>query len=230
MEHLNSRHKELPAKNGRGKNHIEPVKPDRVDDEPQVSGGEVFGSREHPIAASIGLLRVKRNGSLHCTATAISENIILTAAHCLAGKNAQDLHSEELEFVVSDTNVSESGILLTSLIPHPSYQFSRSSQGGVLLANDIGIAVLNVPFKGELNIKIPKNDLGTSILRKQMTFVGYGLSKLTNNGPYNGGTRRAVRLFASLVGSEHFEFGQRGKGICYGDSGGPAGQSSSERT
>jgi hypothetical protein len=166
-------------------------------------------------ADAVGLLRLE--GKLHCTATVVGRRLLLTAGHCVAGTDAQDLHDpSRLTFAIGVDGEGEQ-IAIAKLIPHPAYRMRRVPRFS--LTNDLAVIVLAADALAR-PLRIPDGDITTRLLSEKLLFVGYGFNGW--NGDWlGGGTRMAVALSVRPEPGA-FRYGSRGKSTCVGDSGGPA--------
>ena len=180
---------------------------------PFIIGGEIYDGPE-PDAESVGLLRL--DGKLHCTATLVAPRMLLTAAHCVAGRDAADLIQRgRLKF---HTGVRGGGLAIgiAAVRPHPEY---RLKEEPFSLEHDIALAVLEKDA-GVPHLSIPAGDITSRLAAEELRFVGYGATGWA--GRYlGGGTRMSV---AMRVRPEplRFRYGSKERGTCGGDSGGPA--------
>ncbi|HVH43436.1 MAG TPA: trypsin-like serine protease, partial [Labilithrix sp.] len=86
------------------------------------------------------------------------------------------------------------------------------------LTNDIGVVILaqDAPVA-----PIALNDtMNASWQGRPLTFVGFGATNGRTGA--GGGTKRAVSIALSQIGSTQFAYVDRTKNTCFGDSGGPA--------
>lgn len=173
----------------------------------------IVGGQDATPTDHLAVVRIVDGFERSCSGTLISENIVLTAAHCLKSGG-------ELEvFFAADPEVS---IMSTELVPHE--HFLNASSGvmklKVLHKNDIGLIWLSksAPEKA-VPALMPEKLVHQSPL--SVRAVGYGRTGSANN---DGNVLRAVELLANFRAEspEHFFFDQSiGKGVCKGDSGGP---------
>ncbi len=168
------------------------------DDGAPIIGGEL--TERFP---AVGALTYQ--GQPFCTATLVGPTTLLTAAHCLAGFEA-----EELRFVLgADATAPQDELALRSLRVHTGYRE---------FVHDIATAELaepsSVPPLGLLR------HMDERFVGMPLVFVGYGVDDgLRQTG---GGHKRRVAVPIEELGPGTFRYLQRGGGTCNGDSGGPA--------
>ncbi len=146
-----------------------------------------------------------------CTAVAVSPKVLLTAAHCFT--NNDDMRRVEIALPNGDTQV-----IRTSRIEiHPDYNDET-------LKADLALAVLEIPLPGQIKIlKLPEADVDlklTSILA-----AGFGRTNSLRSEENSSGILHAVELNVleySPTSPLFLSDQTSGKGICHGDSGGPA--------
>lgn len=168
-------------------------------------------------------LALLNNGTL-CSATLLTREWVLTAAHCismqtLAHTQAEITASQRIHVGTIDV-FNDPGTVLTAsaTIPHPGFNINR------LGSHDIGLIKLSTPLTDvtpvPVNLERDRVSLGAAV-----TMVGYGSTQ-----PDGGGTL-GVEFFlqhtVSSCGSPSGDanllcFDERtGRGKCRGDSGGP---------
>ncbi len=189
-----------------------------------VGGEEVFDREQVPYIAA--LYRTTGN-SFFCGATIIKENYLITAAHCVEGKNANDI------FVKTGiANLDESGQtrLVSEIIVHPEYENYK---------NDIAILRLSKPLTLSEKVKIIPYATDADKIAGRMDpgvvakTSGWGETEIdaddqavlrTVNVPIvslevaNGALSYDGTLFESMLPAGYAE---GGKDACQGDSGGP---------
>jgi secreted trypsin-like serine protease len=139
-----------------------------------------------------------------CSGTAIRQDIILTAAHCLDG--------------VRMTDVLEGGNLAA---PRRRYAVARTvmhpNYNRFTLDNDLGVVFLATPFRGPLlQIGLPGAGLGQAPLGASLRVAGFGLDE---NGVR--GVRREADVTLLSVAARTAIASNTAAGLCDGDSGGP---------
>lgn len=174
----------------------------------EIVGGTVDTTAKH---GSVFVVKIERsNGApAQCTGTLITPRTLLTAGHCLPAETTK----------VWTTNVTPAPAASPSFVEstewrrHPAWTSANPS------LNDIGLILL--PAASTLT-PYPYNQapLTGPFVGRPLTAVGYGR---TGPSTVDSGTRRWVDLTFRGITSDHIELGdQASKGVCFGDSGGPA--------
>lgn len=153
-----------------------------------------------------------------CTATLITPDWVLTAAHCIQGVSAT---SVRVMFGTIDINKS-TGVMrgAAQVIPHPMFSINALGK------HDIGLIKLAAPVTDvtpiPVNLVKEKAPVGIHV-----TMVGFGTTASGGTGPT--GVQMMVEQTSiacnSFAGSDNdlLCFSQvSGKGKCQGDSGGPS--------
>jgi hypothetical protein len=181
---------------------------------PTMVGGETLPDGLSGSDA-IGLVRL--GGKLHCTATLVGrKRLLLTAAHCVAGQDATDLHDPKTLTFSGGVAGELQAIPVVRLIPHPHYRYKKNPFS---LTNDIAVIVLEADA-GATPLRIPDRDVTARLAREKLLIVGYGYNGW--NGDYLGGGSRLAVALEVRPEAGRIRFGSMQQGAYLGDSGGPA--------
>lgn len=170
----------------------------------------------HGSAASksvVGLIVVRGGGESLCTATLISENIALTAAHCVDGSPRQ------VELVFSHNIRSGSAVarrVVDAYTLHPRWHRpDELGRGDLALVHFVGELPpgYQLAHLASKNLKLQAGD--------QVTMIGFGVDDgLAGTG---SGVLRSTEtnIIRDLSTTEVVSDGHK-SGVCFGDSGGPS--------
>ena len=186
-------------------------------DEATAQSGIIGGSEVKTgatLTKSIVALYDTVQGQL-CTGTLLPNNIVVTAAHCMALK-PQDL------IVIFGTNVDKSAVArrVTGATPNPNYAAHGDDE------KDNGdIAVVH--FEGTVPSGYQPAQLLTDASKLKngasVTLAGYGISDGRNKTGAGVLRSVSVKIADSKFSATEIKLDQRqGRGACHGDSGGPA--------
>lgn len=177
-----------------------------------IVGGDNVAAHQ-PIAQTTVALVI---GRALCTGSILSEDLIVTAAHCLADqpKSIAIVFSTELS-----ADAPQHAVMADKYLIHPNYREGLSTPD----QNDLGM----VHFKGGLPPGYAANSLlqdGREITQGRAAILaGYGI---TDAKTQKGAGK--LRTTTVQIGDEHFGKSEvllmqnHGHGACHGDSGGPA--------
>lgn len=195
-------------------NEKSPIRGESLRNDGQIIGG-VEATGEEEFAKTVVSLYNVAMGSI-CTASILSDNMLLTAAHCVEGAPS-DLR------VVFGTNLETQDVIVQRVEAFRVSPFWYARQNQRLDTGDIAI----VKFSGGLPEGYEPAELLTdsSLLNDndQVLLAGYGNS----NGAEGTGAGR-LRFVETSIKQARYSRTEVlveqsfGKGACHGDSGGPA--------
>lgn len=169
-------------------------------------------------AKHVVLIYNKANNN-HCTGFLIKKNIVLTAAHCV-GENSADL---SLAFGVRPMDGLYIKRNVTTALPYDGYKKDQNNRNDVALLRIEGQAP-----QGYSPILLPPADLFVFV---GLEFIATGYGRVSGKpdpnpkATYGSGYLRHVLAKIESFSSDENEFyvdQKSEKGICSGDSGGPA--------
>jgi secreted trypsin-like serine protease len=182
-----------------------------------IRGGTADGDG-HPYVAFV------RSGPLVCTASAISDRLLVTAAHCFDSPGAPVL-------VTFDTDRRSPGAAFHAGTWHPDPQFCAGC--GAVATHDLAVVVLEEPAPRPRYAQLPGPGLVDTLANKsRVDLVGYGVEEFIHGGgPPAPARPSGLRMtapaelhssdpadeFVKLSASRSQDMG----GACFGDSGGP---------
>jgi secreted trypsin-like serine protease len=182
-----------------------------------IIGGTVVTASDPIAASTVALVMVDPNQEVSlCSGSILAEDLIITAAHCVA--NPQSIVRIVFGAKFTPTDLKNS-VQASAFEPHPDYNPDKTSED----QNDVGV----VSFQGGLPKGYEPAKLLTeaSALTKgtEVELAGYGITQAdTQKG--TGVLRKAeVTVSNPSYGKTEVILDQsRGEGACHGDSGGPA--------
>lgn len=182
-----------------------------------VRGGTADGE-DHPYVAFV------RSGPFVCTGTAISQRLVVTAAHCFDTAGAPVL-------VTFDTNRRSPTAVFHGGTWHPDPQFC--ARCGAVATHDLAVVVLDEPAPRPRYAQLPAAGLVDTLPNKtRVDLVGYGVEEFVHGGGPPAPARPSglrmtapAELHSSKAGDEFVKLSatdSQDKGAaCFGDSGGP---------
>jgi hypothetical protein len=175
--------------------------------------------------------------SHRCTASLLTDTVVLTAGHCTDGTVAARIWLDEI--VQGNPEYPFSGATSYDGVPHTYPGFCIGCGKGLpgFAAGDVGIVVLTEPVPTSVvseYAELPSENLVNTLANKTgVDFVGYGVTNQIRGGGPPVWTGLRNRLFApSELISGNFKHsdqfmklalnpGGGSGGTCFGDSGGP---------
>lgn len=188
---------------------------DRTPEELRIIGGKKVESCDWPAAVLLPIGEGNKVSSI-CTGSLVHPQIVLTAGHCNDGILAAAF-TEDLK------TLSEAGSKLHKIEyckSHPDWQGTGPLQKNV----DLAFCKLSEPVNDVPPTPILMGceaDWMVGGGPSTVTVVGYGKS-VASKADSSGVKYEAEIPYNGVNTSGEFEVGQKGKGICNGDSGGPA--------
>jgi secreted trypsin-like serine protease len=197
-----------------------------------MSAGVIGGDpvEKSPDAAELGskvlylAMDVKKSGtsvswSGHCTASAISSRVILTAAHCVEGKTPKDL------YLVITKNPAKTPLNLNEWYAPKAIRMHEGYTGKDGFHNDLALILLDRDLPANRVLKMAEAQ--NIAFPLDFVVVGYGTTSEAAD-PEKAGTHSTDMNFVMKridqfdVKAEFLTINQNDhKGFCNGDSGGP---------
>jgi len=211
--------------------------------ETELSSSNIVGgtSADSKYQKQNGIVQLKMKSSQGistCTGSLIAQNIVLTAAHCLASPGLQ---SVAVLFSLTDKNVKGHQIIAaTTGTIHHEYDNFASDVG---VQHDIALLKLekNAPVDFKLATLPKPSQIGLLKVGDKLTFAGFGITnaivrkqvkdalgreRVLSVPSTGAGTLRMVdNIVVTSITPDAKEISldqSQGKGACHGDSGGPA--------
>jgi secreted trypsin-like serine protease len=185
-----------------------------------VGGQNVKPSDEH-IDFTVLIMGKNENGeSYSCTGTLVDTDMVLTAAHCLGEKDTMQIAFGENPIQDGPVELMK----VKNILKHEKYNHSEEIRNDIALIQLDGVAPDNFP-PAVLPWTTPKKSNGLA----RVQVYGYGItSGLMENGKPNHqgiGVLRTttLKILRESDKQDIFYANQKnGRGVCSGDSGGPA--------
>ncbi|XP_017058185.1 chymotrypsin-2 [Drosophila ficusphila] len=192
----------------------------------RVVNGSDSSVQKYPFVVSLR----SWDGAHSCGGSIISQNFVMTAAHCTNGRSAATL---SIQFGVTDINIAGPNVVgIKKIIQHEDFDPSRQNANDISLLmveqafvfDGISVAPVELPA---LAFAVPQSDVGV-----QGVLIGWGL-----NDTYGSVQNTLQEVSLKIYSDEECtirHMGQTdpryhicggvdegGKGQCSGDSGGP---------
>ncbi len=178
-----------------------------------IIGGETANPADYPSVVALE----DAPGQWFCTGTLIDSKWILTAAHCVDGETAAQMH---VRFGDADVNDATGGtvVAVASIHAHPDFDYNAWD-------NDVALVELMTPVTDREPTPLDRDAIATGT---QVVDVGYGVAD--NNDGGGGLLRRVSKVTADCAGAGDPGItndnlvcmdASDGRGSCFGDSGGP---------
>ncbi|XP_065722027.2 chymotrypsin-2 [Drosophila suzukii] len=192
----------------------------------RVVNGTDSSVQKHPYVVSLR----SYDGAHSCGGTIISNEFVMTAAHCTNGRPAETL---SIQFGVTNININGPNVVgIKKIIQHEDFDPSRQNANDISLVkveepfefNEVSVAPVELP---SLAFAVPQTDAGA-----EGVLIGWGL-----NATYGSVQSTLQEVLLKIYSDEectarhggqtnpryHICGGvdEGGKGQCSGDSGGP---------
>lgn len=194
-----------------------------------IIGGTGVTNDQYPFMAALLLNSGPESGMQFCAGTLYKPNVILTAAHCVTGRDPEGVSVAVGRTVLSNTQQGQVRAAVSFKI-HPRYDQSdpRSEE-----SYDMALIELDKPVEGITPVQMPTP--GTDALIRpgaQAVVAGWGLTDDVLEHSPDRMQQVTVPILSQAecqasYGSDEFNTeidicaGLAGKGSCRGDSGGP---------
>ncbi|XP_023938037.2 trypsin-7-like [Bicyclus anynana] len=185
----------------------------------RIIGGHLIRIEEAPYMA----LYRPVNKSFHCGASVVSDQFLVTAAHCVD----KSIHGEMIVTVGTDRALSGGeNYQIEEVVKHPQYE------DGIFF--DYDIAVIKLKNKLQFSDRVQPIKMAEPGLviddTAQLRTIGFGMTETNYNSNELLGTdmryipNNICRVVTqdSIITDRMLCAGQKNKSVCYGDSGGPA--------
>ncbi|XP_073962448.1 venom serine protease-like isoform X2 [Choristoneura fumiferana] len=188
----------------------------------RIVGGVETGINEYPMMAGVIDLKIS---AIKCGGTIIEKRYVLTAAHCVVGRDAQEVAVVvgEHDITVGDSPATQ-GINVQQITTHPQFSSSNYDYDIAILrlAEDITFSDLVGPAC------LPFKFVNTNLTGAIVTLLGWGTlcpgcptSKTLQKVDVQVVSQSSCQSVVSSLTSRQMCTYARGKDACQDDSGGP---------
>lgn len=188
-----------------------------------IIGGEAAKRTDAVTASTVSLMIKYMDGaSSFCSGTLISENLVLTATHCLQDMDIREISVFFGETLTKDFN-DENSRKVKAVVTHPGYKFELDPVENVFTGfNDIGLVMIEGEAPSFAKPVAILNDTVLTVGQK-LLLAGYGLvNEISVPAQRATGLNfvhvTIAKLFSNIIVTEQ----SNAQGACAGDSGGPA--------
>lgn len=194
-----------------------PVEDADSTDAPIVGGQTENG---HPAVAFLSYDLVgsdgANKGSFNCTATLVTKNVLLTAAHCVKPAGAGDRYVNHTAYFGTSPGTAKPNEIFrgVKVAWHPKYDPNK--------LGDFDVAAIELDRQPPIEpVKVARSY--GDLQGQNVTHVGWGFSVANGAANKSGlGTKRSVTLPVTQQTADTLRTGNGKSSICNGDSGGPA--------
>ncbi|WP_413293057.1 S1 family peptidase [Bdellovibrio sp. HCB185ZH] len=187
---------------------------------PGIVGG-YSTSKSDPLSKKVVMLigsTVDSDGnpaSSVCTGTPITDDVILTAAHCVKGNTEMKAYFVTDATCSSGFRLSKTGVAASSFAYDHNYRDSKYSG----IKNDVALVRLKSKIPADYDIS--QLYMGDQLSSDTVTLVGYGKTSETKQD--SAFLRSKLKSYSRdvRVSTETVTIQQQDGGLCSGDSGGP---------
>lgn len=187
----------------------------------QVEAEDVISKSTVAIIAAVKTTDGQQ-GEFICTGSLMSDNVVLTAGHCVPVVGSE--YKEVKLFVVFHRDLNAMKMsdirLVTGAAIHPLY---GQTDGGADM-NDVALIRFAGTKAAGYDVAKFLDDESVLVQGASVTLAGYGLNKTDGINTESDNTLRKVNVevFGDFGSTEVVLDQQNGRGACHGDSGGPA--------
>ena len=184
-----------------------------------IIGGTLVNQNEPIARSTVGLSFQTYQGTSTCTGTILSNNIVITAAHCVTTPNNELINPDQMK-IIFGTDMRSSRAMITPELVYIPADYHGLTNSTEMLDFAILFFKEKIPFGfGPAKVLKSEEYLNPGDI---VTLAGYGITNSYSNT--GGGLLRKTNVAIS-----HFENDSEvvlderfGSGACRGDSGGPA--------
>ncbi len=187
---------------------------------PGVIGGSL-AAKSDPLSKKVVMLLMatynsKGQEEIHsCTGTPISEDVILTAAHCVKGYHKIAAVFANDVTCSSGYRINRDAVIASSFAYDPDYTDSTH----IIITHDVGLVRLESKIPSDYEISPLYT--GGPLSSDEVTLVGYGATSESGSGVMFLRSKKKSYEKDLSVSDDRVTILQTEGGLCKGDSGGP---------